>query len=116
MTTSPPPATPPSTVHEAIRGSGPSGAVEWGAELSDDEAAERRRNGLDIVVRGPRMKANRARARRIEAAVGPERYHMAHATAGPLSLPHWHQKSGVPEGHSFFEEGDGSPKKARRRR
>jgi hypothetical protein len=101
------------TVHEATCASGPSGIVEYGVELSDAEAIQRRRQGLDIVVRGPNGKANRARARRIEEGVGiPVIDEPRHQNAGAHSLRHFHQTSRTPDGHSFYE--DNSPRKARR--
>src|SRR5260370_36470414 len=57
-------------IHEAERASGPSGAVEWGPELTPEEAIQRRKAGLDIVVRGPNQRKNRQRAQEIETAVG----------------------------------------------
>lgn len=113
MATPPTPTEAPSTVHEATRDLGPSGAVEWGRLLTDQEAADRRRKGLDIVVRGPNPRANRAKARAIEAMVGPAQLDARHAKAGSLSLPHFHQVSRSPGGHSFYE--DASGRKARRR-
>ena len=116
METTPPP--PPKeeepTIHEAERASGPSGAVEWGSELGETAAVERRKKGLDIVVRGENRKRNRARARQIETAVGtPITEDAAHARAGPLALPHFHQTSRDPDGHTFYET---AGVKARRKR
>lgn len=81
--------------------------------MSDEEAADRRRRGLDIVVRGSNHRANRAKAREIETMVGPAMIDARHAKAGPHSLPHFHQLSRSPSGHSFFE--DASGRRARRR-
>lgn len=67
-----PAAVPPSTtIHEAELAGGPSGAVEYGAEIDEVTAIARRGNGDDIVVRGGDTKANRARAYQIEVQVGP---------------------------------------------
>ena len=111
-TSSAPPPVPPS-IHEARLVPGPSGAVEWGKELTEPEAVDRRRGGLDVVVRGPNSRANRATARRIEAAVGPAIEDPAHkAYAGPMALPHFHQVSRSPRGHTFYENASGV--KARR--
>jgi hypothetical protein len=78
--------------------------VEWGPELTDEEAVQRRKKALDIVVRGSNSKANRAKARQIEQTVGtPITEHQPHARSGPLSLPHFHQVSRTPDGHSFYE-------------
>jgi hypothetical protein len=73
--------------------------------LTELEAAARRRSGLDIVVRGPDKAANKRLAKMVEELVGrlvspPE---LPHASAGALALPHYHQLSRVPPGHSFYE-------------
>ncbi len=96
---------PAPTVHEAERASGPSGAVEWGPQLTPEQAAERRRNGLDIVVRGDDERVNRRLARAVEALVGPPGPAQFPHTgrAGPLALPHFHQASRTPSGHSYYE-------------
>lgn len=53
MATAPEGSSPPvATVHKATRRHDGSGAVEWGAEITMEQAAEQRRKGLDIVVRG----------------------------------------------------------------
>jgi hypothetical protein len=95
----------PATIHEAELASGPSGAVEWGAFIDMDAAVMRRRAGLDIVVRGDNVSANRALARTVEALVGPpSRPQFPHtSTAGSQALPHFHQQSRSPAGHSFYE-------------
>jgi hypothetical protein len=101
------------TVHEAMLASGASGAVEYGAQLTDADAVLRRGQGLDIVVRGPNGRANRAKARKIEEAVGtPVIEEDRHQNAGPYSLRHFHQVSRSPQGHTFYE--DNSGRKARR--
>jgi hypothetical protein len=101
------------TVYEAMLASGPSGLVECGSQLTDEQAVERRRQGLNIVVCGPDGKANRAKARRIEEGVGvPVIDEPRHQNAGPYSLRHFHQACRSPEGHSFYE--DNSGRKARR--
>src|SRR4051794_13298711 len=102
------------TIHEAERAPGPSGAVEWREELTLQEAIERRRQGLDIVVRGSNQGQNRSKAREIEIGVGtPVTEDQPHAKAGPLALPHFHQVSRNPEGHTFYELGN---RKAKRKR
>src|SRR5690349_20918250 len=112
VTPSPTPAAP--TIHEAERAPGPSGAVEWGRDLTLEEAIERRHQGLDIVVRGPNQGQNRQKAREVESAVGtPVTEDQPHAKAGPLALPHFHQVSRDPEGHSFYELGN---RKAKRKK
>jgi hypothetical protein len=115
MTTDPEPPNPPEpTVHAAEPASGPSGLVDWwDPELTLEEAAERRREGLDIVVRGGDIAANRRRAREIEALVGtPSRPQFPHTSAGPRALPHFHQHTRSPAGHCFYET---SERKARKR-
>jgi hypothetical protein len=110
------PAAPePQVVYEAILASGPSGIVECGAALTDEEAIKQRQAGRDIVVCGPNGRANRARARKIEEGAGtPVIDEPRHQNAGPHSLRHFHQASRNPPGHSFYE--DSSGRKARRRR
>jgi len=96
---------PPPTIHEASLASGPSGAVEWDKLLDFQAAVARRRAGLDIVVRGDDLAANRSLARTVEASVGtPSRPQFPHtSSAGSQALPHFHQLSRSPEGHSFYE-------------
>jgi hypothetical protein len=111
-----PPAPPPApTIHEAEPASGASGAVEYGPQVDEATAVERRRNGLDIVIRGHDTDANRRLARWIESRVGPPSrpQHPHVRSAGPLALPHFHQQSGDPKGHSFYET---DKRKARRKR
>jgi hypothetical protein len=94
--------------------SGPDGAVEWGTEITVAEAVARRKRGLDIVVRGPDERANRRKASAIETAVGtPIVFERRHPRAGRFSLPHYHQASRSPEGHSFCEV---SGRKARKQK
>jgi hypothetical protein len=101
------------TIHEAERIPGPDGAVEYGVELTIQQAVERRRRKLDIVVRGPKERKNRHKARQVEEAVGiPVVQDNPHGKTR-MSLPHFHQESDDPEGHSFFEAGK---RKARRKR
>jgi hypothetical protein len=98
------PATGAPTVHEAERGSGPSGAVFWGAEIDVATAVPRRQSGLDVVVRGHDHTANQRLAKEIEAAVGPWMRGSPHLlSAGPLALPHYQQVQPPPEGHTFYE-------------
>jgi hypothetical protein len=110
----PPPPPPPPTIHEAELASGPSGAVEYGPQIADAAAVDRRKQGLDIVVRGDDTVANRRLAYKIEAAVGPpSRPQFPHInSAGPLALPHFHQQSRSPGGHAFYET---DKRKARRK-
>jgi hypothetical protein len=99
-----PPAPPEPTIHEAERAPGPSGAVLRGAELELAAAVARRQAGLDVVVCGPNTDANRRLAYRVESAVGPPTWPQTpHRRAGPLALPHYHQLSRSPDGHTFYE-------------
>jgi hypothetical protein len=104
----------PPRVFEAELVPGPSGAVQYGNELTPDEASERRRKGLDLVVCGGDSRTNRQLARRIESAVGPPtKAQPPEPKAGPLALPHFHQQSRKPGGHSFYET---DKRKARKRK
>jgi hypothetical protein len=99
-----PPPPPAPTIHEAERASGPSGAVLWGAEIDIATAVARRQIGLDVVVRGNNLEANRRLALQIESAVGPAKRGVPHKlSAGPLALPHFQQVSPPPGGHTFYE-------------
>jgi hypothetical protein len=56
------------------------------------------------VARGRDKAANKQKAKDIESAVGvPVIRENPHARAGPLALPHYHQQSRIPDGHSFYE-------------
>lgn len=104
---------PQTRIFEAFLASGISGLVECGKELTENEAVERRRNGLDIVVCGVRGRANRSVAYRIEAAVGvPTKPQRPEPKAGPYALPHYHQRTRDPKGHSFHETDNLKAKKA----
>ncbi len=94
----------PTTIHEAERESGVSGAVLWVREIDLDAAIARRKIGGDVVVRGGDTDANRRLARNIETAVGPPtKLQWPHRRAGPLALPHFQQQTPPPEGHTFYE-------------
>ncbi len=105
VTNQPPAPTPGPTIHIATRAMDGSGAVEWSDLLTLEEAIDRRKNGLDVVVRGSDKRANRRLAGTVEAGVGPPSPpQFPHtATAGPYALPHFHQASRTPIGHSFYE-------------
>src|SRR5262245_31779903 len=108
-------ASPPPTIHEAEPMPGPLGVIWYAAELDFDAAVARRQVGLDVVVRGNNLSANRDLAAAIEAAVGPRTGpQKPHRRAGPHSLPHFHQASRSPDGHCFYET-ESPTKKARRR-
>jgi hypothetical protein len=104
----------PATIHEADLASGPSGAVEYGAELGEAAAVARRQSKGDIVILGDATAANRRLAYKIEAQVGtPSRPQFPHTSlAGQMALPHFHQQSRSPEGHTFYET---DKRKARRK-
>jgi hypothetical protein len=103
------------TIHEAETASGPSGAVEYGNQIDRSQAIGRRKQGDDIVVRGSDKAGNRRMAGDIEANVGSQSIpHPPHTfSAGPLALPHFHQRSRSPKGHSFYET---DKRKARKKR
>jgi hypothetical protein len=95
----------PPTIHEAELVSGPSGAIEYGDEIDEPTAVARRKNGQDIVVRGDDTRINRSLTYKIEAQVGPaSKPQFPHTSrAGLMALPHFHQQSRSPMGHSFYE-------------
>ncbi len=104
----------PPKIHEATLASGPSGAVLKGPELDFPTAVARRQAGLDMVVCGESVRANRQLAQAIETALGPPTTpQKPHWWAGPLALLHCHQPARVPAGHSFSETGN-PRKKARK--
>jgi hypothetical protein len=94
---------PPPSIHEAELASGPSGAVEYGAEIDLTAAVSRRRAGGNVVVRGEDVDANRRLACSIESAVGSCRRGDPHRSAGPHALPHYQPQSRPPDGHTFYE-------------
>jgi hypothetical protein len=96
----------PPRIHEATLASGHSGAVYKGLEIDLTTAVNRREAGLDVVVCGGDVDANRQVAQMIEAAVGPYKRQNAHDEAGPHALPHFQPSKRPPEGHSFYEAGD----------
>ncbi len=99
-------------IHEAERASGPSGSVLSGAVIDFGAAVARRQAGLDVVVCGEDVAANRRLAGAIEASVGPCQRSDPHRRAGPLALPHFQQDVPPPEGHTFYETAN---RKARKR-
>src|SRR5262245_14281598 len=99
-----PQAAPP-RIYEAERAPGPSGVVLRSSEIELAQAVARRQAGLDVVVCGSDVDANRELAKVIEAAVGPWQRDDPHSTAGPHALPHFHQESREPAGHLFYETG-----------
>jgi hypothetical protein len=104
----------PPRIHEAVLAGAPSGAVLKGSEIDFDAAVARRRAGLDIVVCGNDLRENRKLAGAIETTVGPATPpQKSHQRAGPLALPHFHQQTHLPAGHSFYET-DNPRKKAKK--
>jgi hypothetical protein len=48
--------------------------------------------------------ANRRLAYQVESSAGPAtRAQPPHQRSGPMALPHFHQKSRTPDGHTFYE-------------
>jgi hypothetical protein len=81
-------------------------------EINLAEAVARRQAGDGVVVCGQDTDANRRLAYAIEAAVGPPtRPQAPHKRAGPLALPHFHQRSRAPDGHTFYETSNRKTKK-----
>jgi hypothetical protein len=97
---SPPPLP---SIHEAVLASGPSGAVEYGAEIDFVSAVSHRRRGDNVVVRGDDVDANRRLANSIESAVGVCRRNDPHRSAGSYALPPYQPQSRPPDGHTFYE-------------
>jgi hypothetical protein len=94
----------PSSIHVAERASGTSGAVLRGPEIDFAAAVARRQAGLDVVVCGDNLTANRSLAQQIEASVGPYQRGVPHSRwAGPLALPHFQQLQASHGGHTFYE-------------
>jgi hypothetical protein len=88
--------------------------VERGTELTFDEAVTLRRAGRDVVVCGEDTDNNRQRAGELEAAVGlRSRAQAPERKAGPGALPHFHQQSRDPPGHTFYET---NKRKARKKK
>ena len=96
-----PAAAKPAKIYKATRGN--LGRVVRGTEITEAEAVLERRAGRDIVVCDGAPRENRAVARRIEDAVGPNRRQDPHESAGPYALPHFQQLRQPPLGHSFYE-------------
>jgi hypothetical protein len=120
--TTPPEAQPPAaiagkppepTIHEAELEPGASGRVLRGAEIEFEAAVERLRTGLNVVVCGDDVAANRRQAHAIEATVGPCKRGEPHDQAGPFALPHYQPDPRPPEGHAFYET---ARRKARKKR
>ena len=100
--TSPPiPPMEPSLFEATLGGQG---SVIRGAPIDRPQAEARRRAGLDVVVCGPDLKANRNLARAIEGgAKGDYSRHDPHRKSGPKALPHCQPSPRPPAGHTFYE-------------
>ena len=90
-------------IFEATLGFG--GAVIKGAALTQAQAEDRRKVGLDVVICGPDVAVNRRVARSIEFnANGRYMQQQPHLkTAGPKALPHFQPLPRPPAGHTFYE-------------
>src|SRR5213596_1273521 len=83
---------------------GAQGSVVKGRSITRAQAEARRRGGLDVVVCGPDLSANRSVAGTIErSANGRSKRCPPHANAGPNALPHLQPDPRPPTGHSFYE-------------
>lgn len=92
----------PPRIYEATLGG--DGTVVKGKELAEAEAADLRRAGLDVVVCGESLAANRTLAGIIERnANGKAKRCPPHASAGKSALPHYQPDPRPPEGHTFYE-------------
>ncbi len=92
----------PPEIYEAMLGN--AGSVKKGVPITQTQAEERRRNGLDVVVCGSNRGANRRLAGLIERnAVKKAKCCPPHLSAGGRSLPHWQPDPRPPDGHSFYE-------------
>lgn len=98
-----PPSPPaPPQIFEATPGA--NGAVVKGAAITQSQAEARRQSGLDVVVCGPDLAANRRLAGLIELnANGSAKRCPPHPSAGVHALPHYQPDPRPPDGHTFYE-------------
>jgi hypothetical protein len=83
---------------------GANGSVRKGAEVDETAAVSLRKSGLDVVVCGDDVGANRRLAGKIEqAASGSYKRCPPHASAGKHALPHCQPDPRPPDGHTFYE-------------
>jgi hypothetical protein len=83
---------------------GANGSVIRGAAITQAEAEARRQAGLEVVVCGPDLSANRRLAGTIEInANGSAKRCPPHANAGAHALRHYQPDPRPPEGHTFYE-------------
>jgi hypothetical protein len=93
---------PSPTIHEASLGT--AGAVIKGKAITQVQAEGRRKAGLDVVVCGPNLTANRNLAGAIEiSANGNAKRCPPHANSGANALPHYQPDPRPPTGHTFYE-------------
>lgn len=92
----------PPLIHEATLGR--DGAVVKGSAITQAQAEDRRQRGLDVVVCGIDLPANRRLAGLIEQnANGSAKRCPPHANAGANALPHYQPVARPPQGHTFYE-------------
>jgi len=90
------------TIYEATLGA--NGAVVKGQPLTQVQAEGLRRVGLDVVVGGPMLSANRSLAYAIERnANGTAKRCPPHKSLGQFVLPHFQPDRRPPEGHTSYE-------------
>src|SRR5438105_1353253 len=95
------PVAPPQIFEASL---GAQGAVIKGKALNQNQAVVNRKAGLDVVVCGPNLSANRQLAGLIErTANGKSKRCPPHENAGPLALPHHQPDPRPPDGHTFYE-------------
>ena len=83
---------------------GPDGTVIKGHPLTQTQAERRRKLGLDVVVCGSDLSANRRLAGLIERnANGKAKRCPPHPSAGPRALPHYQPEPRTVLGHTFYE-------------
>jgi len=88
-------------IFEASLGS--NGSVLKGQPLTQVQAEDRRKAGLDIVICGPDLAANCRLAEAVESAVGKAKRCPPHPRAGAQALPHYQPDPRPPAGHTFYE-------------
>ena len=89
-------------IYEATLGR--NGAVVKGQKITQLQAEARRRAGLDVVVCGGNLSANRSFAGAIERnANGNGKRCPPHPNAGMHALPHYQPDPRPPTGHTFYE-------------
>jgi hypothetical protein len=89
-------------VHEAERLGGPTNRVQYGDEISEDEAVSRLLAGRDVVVRGGDQRANSRLAEQLAGQAGEAVKDDPH---GDGALPHFHVYHGDSKlaCHAFYE-------------